>query len=786
MSIRFKLLALFVLTLAILSGIGVYAGTVYQEILDTERKITEKTNRVVELSHQAETLYYSQLNAWKNVLLRGSQADNYHRYLQDFYQSERKTRNAIAALHREVLQLPNAHKVSAGLVSEHLEMGYIFREAIRVFNVAEINADVVADQYVIGIEDAPAQLLHQVIGQLQTKRIEQLNALTEHRQTQEHLLLMIVVVVLVVSFTAYLLLLDKSIVKPAARATYLADVIENAQRVAKFGTWDWDSSHGEHYWSDGLYDILGIDRSIAPSQDQFLSRIHEADRERVYQLLVAAVQEYSSFELEARIRLADGKERFVQQRGQVTKIAKNNHVRVTSIIYDVTERKESEKRLVYLANYDTLTSMPNRNLFHDRLKHSMTQAKRKKNQLALLYLDLDHFKAVNDALGHQAGDKLLIEASQRIKKCIRESDTAARLGGDEFTIILEQIEKNEQVSVVAQNLLSLLSQSYRINNNEVVISASMGITMYPGDGEDVDTLLRKADSAMYFAKEQGRNNYHFFTEELNQQAQERLILENGLRMALERDQFQIHFQPQIELKTGRIIGAEALLRWVPSQNGVSPKRFIPILEETGCIVKVGTWVLGEACKAAKEWQKKGYGNLCVAVNLAARQLRQADIIDIVKQALENSGLAPEYLEIELTESTLIDTSISKKNLKRLEKLGVRLAIDDFGTGYSSLSYLKQYSVDVLKIDRSFIMDINKDKDDDAVTSAMVALSHKLDMKVIAEGVETVEQLEYLTALGCDQAQGFLIAEPMMNDQFESWVKKYMDHKNDVATWLYAS
>lgn len=786
MSIRVKLLGLFVLTLAILSGIGLYAGTVYQEILDAERKITEKTNRVVELSHQAETLYYSQLNAWKNVLLRGSQADNYQRYLQDFYQSERKTRNAITALHREVLQLPNANKVSAGLISEHLEMGYIFREAIRVFNAAEVNADVVADQYVIGIEDAPAQLLHQVIGQLQNQRIEQLSALTEHRQTQEHLLLMIVAVVLVVSFTAYLLLLDKSIVKPAARATYLADVIENAQRVAKFGTWDWDSSHGEHYWSDGLYDILGIDRSIVPSQDQFLSRIHEADRERVYQLLVAAIQEYSSFEIEARIRLTDGKERFVQQRGQVTKIAKNNHVRVTSIIYDITERKESEKRLVYLANYDTLTSMPNRNLFHDRLKHSMMQAKRKKNQLALLYLDLDHFKAVNDALGHQAGDKLLIEASQRIKKCIRESDTAARLGGDEFTIILEQIEKNEQVSVVAQNLLSLLSQSYRINNNEVVISASMGITMYPGDGEDVDTLLRKADSAMYFAKEQGRNNYHFFTEELNQQAQERLLLENGLRMALERDQFQIHFQPQIELKTGRIIGAEALLRWVPGQNEVSPQRFIPILEETGCIVEVGTWVLGEACKAAKEWQKKGYGNLCVAVNLAARQLRQPGIIDVVKEALESSGLAPEYLEIELTESTLIDTSISKKNLKHLEKLGVRLAIDDFGTGYSSLSYLKQYSVDVLKIDRSFIMDINKDKDDDAVTSAMVALSHKLDMKVIAEGVETIEQLEYLTALGCDQAQGFLISEPMMNDQFENWVKKYMDHTRDVATWLHAS
>ncbi len=785
MSIRVKLLALFVLTLMILSGIGLYAGSVYHEILDTERRITEKTNRVVELSYEAESLYYSQLKAWKNVLLRGSQADNYHHYLQDFYQSERKAKEAIAALHREVLKLPNARKVSAGLVSEHRGMGFIFREAIRMFNATEVNAGFVADQYVTEIEDVPAVLLNQVVDQLQSKRNEQLSELTEHRKAQEHMLLMLVAFVLVISFTTYLLLMDKSIVQPAARATYLADVINNAQRVAKFGTWDWDSSRGEHFWSDGLYDILGVEKGVQPSQEQFLSTLHEADRERVHQLLMSAVQERSPFELEARIRLADGKERFMQLRGQVTKVYKNNRVRMTSIIYDITERKESEKRLIYLANYDTLTCMPNRNLFQDRLKHAMVKAKRKNSQLALLYLDLDHFKAVNDALGHQAGDKLLVEAAERIKRCIRESDTAARLGGDEFTIILEQIDKNGQVAVVAKNLLAHLSQNYRIDNNEVIISASMGITMYPGDGKDVDTLLRKADSAMYFAKEQGRNNYHFFTEELNQQAQERLQLENGLRMALERDQFQLHFQPQIELKTGRIIGAEALLRWTLDHNGISPKRFIPILEETGCIVQIGKWVLVEACKAAKEWEKQGYGNLRIAVNLAARQLRQPDIIDVVKDALESSGLAPEYLEIELTESTLIDTSISKQNLERLEQLGVRLAIDDFGTGYSSLSYLKQYSVDVLKIDQSFITDINKDKDDDAVTSAMVALSHKLDMKVIAEGVETIEQLEYLKGLGCDQAQGFLIAEPMIKDQFESWMAKYMDHKSDTATWLHA-
>jgi diguanylate cyclase (GGDEF)-like protein len=614
-----------------------------------------------------------------------------------------------------------------------------------------------------------------------------LGRLVDHRKQQEKVLFSLILAVIVIMLTLYLWLVDRHVAKPAQRASYLADVIDNAQRVAKFGTWDWESKGEKHFWSDGLYKILNLESDYIPSLQQFLNALHEDDRERVKSVINGAIVERSPFELEARLRLAGDRVRVVQIRGQVSEAKHDHNVRMTSIIYDVTEQKESEKRLTYLANYDILTGLPNRNLFHDRLKHAMAQSERSKKQVGLLYLDLDHFKSVNDALGHQIGDLLLIEASDRITHQIRGSDTAARLGGDEFTVILEQVENIQQIVPVAENILSALNEGYNIEAHEVFVSASMGITLYPADGDDVDGLLKNADAAMYLAKEQGRNTYHFFTEELNRLAQEKLTLKNSLRMALERDEFYLQFQPQIELSSGRVIGAEALLRWSPNQNPVSPARFIPVLEETGLIVKVGQWVLEQACITAKQWQdQKGYKDFRIAVNLSARQLHQANIVEIIKESLTSSGLAAEYLEIELTESTLIDESISQKNLQQLERLGVNIAIDDFGTGYSSLSYLKQYSVDVLKIDRSFIQDITHDSDDDAVTSAIVALSHKLGMKVIAEGLETPEQYKLLRQASCDQAQGFFVGRPMVKHYFEQWMGEYFDEKSHVAYWRFSN
>ncbi len=782
MSIRFKLLSLFTLTLIMLFGIGLYAVAIYQRTLEHERNLTESINQSVEYAHQTESAYRSQLSSWKNMLLRGNEAGDYHRYLQKFYSDERDARSFIKKLKRQVSEIGDAHQLVEQLDTAHREMGRKFRNALRVFNDTAANRGQVTDLYVAGIEDIPAAVLGEIIDLLEGNRNQQLEQSISERNHQEKILFVLMAVVVFISYTTFLWLMDKSIVQPAERAAHLAAVIDNAQRIAKFGTWDWEPRDNRHYWSEGLYEILGVNKGERPSRRQFLCALQEDDRDRVRLALEHALQTQTAFEIEAKVRLTDGMERVVQQRGKVTKNSKDGQLRMTSIVYDITERKESENRLAYLANYDPVTNLPNRNLFQDRLKHAMAQAERKNTLVALLYLDLDHFKAVNDALGHQAGDELLVEAAQRIRESIRESDTVARLGGDEFTIVIEQPQNNGQIAIVAEHVLDALNKNYMIDNNEVFVSASMGITIFPNDGGDVDTMLRNADSAMYLAKDRGRNAYHFFTEELNRRAQQRLHLENSLRMALERDQFQLHFQPQVEIVSGRISGAEALLRWVPDQNPVSPARFIPVLEETGLIIPVGKWVLEQACSAAKEIQNSGLRDFRIAVNLAARQLRQADIAEDVKQALRTSGLSAEYLEIELTESTLIDTRISEQNLQNLERLGVRIAIDDFGTGYSSLNYLKQYSVDVLKIDKSFIKDISKDRDDDAVTSAIVALAHKLDMKVVAEGVETPDQLEFLSKQQCDQAQGYLIGRPMLKRQLVDWIDKHRDKREELAHW----
>lgn len=774
MSIRSKFLALFLLTLLVLSGLSLYAAAVYRAALTAEHEVETRIYAHIDMAHLAQQEFNRQLNAWKNVLLRGNETDSYHNYLQIFYAAERSARKRIGELRDHLAEVPTIRARVQDLVDAHYQAGLEFRAAIRIYNNTDVNAGTITDNHVAGVELGLLQLFPDISQRLHEHLERALREVGERRATQERVLLGAIVFAVLIALALYLWLVDRNVTRPAERATYLAELVENAQRFARFGTWDWDSGKDRHYWSDGLFDILGIDRGQEASRALFIQSLHEDDRERVGLALDEALDKRQAFELEARFRLPGGEERVVQQRGQVTAGDAGKNLRMTSIVYDITERKESERRLAYLANYDTLTGLPNRNLFQDRLKHALAQADRHDKQVALLFLDLDHFKAVNDALGHNAGDQLLIEVTRRISRTLRAGDTLARLGGDEFTIVIEQVDSSEQVVTIAEHVLGTLTEPYHIESNELFVSGSIGITFYPGDGDDVETLLKNADSAMYLAKEQGRNGYHFYTDELNERAQQKLAMENGLRSALQRQEFELHYQPKVDLGSGRVLGAEALLRWAPGGDFVSPARFIPVLEETGMISAVGKWVLEQACATAVQWKAAGYRDLCIAVNLAVQQLRQPNIVELIAEVLENSGLPAELLEIEVTESTLIDTSISERNLRRLEGLGVSIAIDDFGTGYSSLSYLKQYSVDVLKIDRSFIKDITVDRDDDAVTEAIVALSHKLDMDVTAEGIETLGQLEFLRKVRCDQAQGYLIARPMDKARFDTWLADLSD------------
>lgn len=444
--------------------------------------------------------------------------------------------------------------------------------------------------------------------------------------------------------------------------------------------------------------------------------------------------------------------------------------RVTSFVStgkDITERVETQERMYYLAHHDVLTDLPNRILFLERLGHALTGIDRRDQICAVLFLDLDRFKNINDTLGHDIGDKLLQAVGERLKESVREGDTVARLGGDEFTVLLENIQSADAVAPVARKVLTELAVPYQIDDHELYSSASIGISMYPDDGADPKTLLKNADTAMYRAKDQGRNTYQYYSAEMGARVREYLTLETGLRHALDRNEFEIYYQPQVDLVEGTPFGAEALLRWRHPEHGlISPDDFIPLLEDTGLIVPVGEWVVKQACEQAMQWRKDGLQLQRMSVNLSSRQFDELDFLDNILEIVRQSGVPAGLLEIEITESLLLRQSYYTVDvLQLLDSSGIRIAIDDFGTGYSSLSYLKRYPISTLKIDRSFVRDITTDQGDAEIVKAILAMARSLKLNVIAEGVETKKQEEFLSKAGCRKVQGYLYAKPCPATQF---------------------
>jgi len=438
------------------------------------------------------------------------------------------------------------------------------------------------------------------------------------------------------------------------------------------------------------------------------------------------------------------------------------------------QRELAEATVEHQAHYDLLTNLPNRTTFRDRLTVALAQAGRNRKMLAVLFVDLDRFKTIVDTLGHTTGDQLLRSVADRLGASLEAGDTLARLGGDEFVILLPQINRADRAVRVAQRILEALKPPFHFDNHELHVTMSIGITLYPYDGEDADTLLKNADTALYRAKEQGRNNYQLYTPAMNARAFERLALENSLRKALERKEFSLYYQPQIDMQTGVITGSEALIRWQhPDLGIVYPSEFIPIAEETGLIMQLGEWVLRTACAQNQAWHRAGLPPLVMAVNLSARQFQQQDLVDIVARILKETGLAPRWLEIEITEGIAMQNAdYTNVLLRGLKEMGVKVALDDFGTGYSSLSYLKKFPIDTLKIDQSFVRDLTSDPNDAAIANAVIVLAHSLKLKVLAEGVETQEQEKYLREHQCDAYQGFLFSAALPSDSFEMLVKKH--------------
>ncbi|MEJ2202122.1 MAG: EAL domain-containing protein, partial [Desulfuromonadaceae bacterium] len=463
----------------------------------------------------------------------------------------------------------------------------------------------------------------------------------------------------------------------------------------------------------------------------------------------------------------------------------NPHGGSVWVIADLTEQKEAQNRLEYLDHHDPLTDLPNRLLFHDRLSHAIIRAARDREKLAILFLDLDHFKAINDSLGHYAGDRLLSAVAERLQKSLRESDTLARHGGDEFIILIEKITEDITIVSLAEKLLHQLAVPFDIGKHTFYITLSIGISLYPADGHDSSTLLRNADAAMHQAKARGRNAYHFYSEEITRNALERVEMEKQLRQAVKLNELEIHYQPQINAQNGHISGAEALVRWNHPERGlIPPSAFIPLAEETGIIQDLGYYVLEQSCNFWTELAQKGLTLPQIAVNLSVKQLHQDNLVQNICNLIKKTGIPPQALEIEITESFFLEPEKAFDLLFELWQLGLSLALDDFGIGYSSLNYLKQLPFRKLKIDQSFIRDIGRSSDGEVLVRTIISMARSLGREVLAEGVETRQQMDFLLEEGCPTMQGYFFAKPMPGGEFGNWLaKKLMVSPSDQASCL---
>jgi len=562
--------------------------------------------------------------------------------------------------------------------------------------------------------------------------------------------------------------LARSLNKMAGDLNKAGKLLDRAQEMAAFGYWEWRQDKQELRLSYGVYKILGVDRdAFMPGVPELREFIFPNRQARVFSILQGDFRETVSAEF--NIRRADGETRTLFIRGEPDQDATGGIIGSHGTIQDISKQKRSHAQLQQLANYDNLTGLPNRNLFYERLNRAITRAQRRQNEFALLFLDLDRFKSVNDALGHDVGDQLLQLVAQRLRSVVRGSDTLARMGGDEFTLIVEDLSEHFSPQNVAQNIIRAMKPAFGIAQRELFISTSIGIALYPKDATDVDTLIKNADAAMYLAKEQGKAVFRFFTPDLDRVAHERLMLESQLQKAIEHDEFELHYQPQVSSDSGETLALEALLRWRRGDEYLAAAHFVPVLEETGLIKQLTGKVLCEACNALVRLQRDGGPHLRMCVNLSAAQFQQADLTKLIEEALSDAGVSPEQLELEITETTLLDPGLSQSNAAELAARGIRLAIDDFGTGYSSLTYLQQFDVDALKIDRSFVRDLCTDVNDAQITETLLGLAKNLGIDAIAEGVEDEEQLQWLRDHGCDLVQGFLRCPPLPIDELRTWM-----------------
>jgi diguanylate cyclase (GGDEF)-like protein len=553
--------------------------------------------------------------------------------------------------------------------------------------------------------------------------------------------------------------------------------LETLQRIAGLGSWSWNTESGQMQWSDKVYSILGLDSSNTEVDfEAFSLCMHPDDRNFTVDMIRTALRTERSFDVPLRIVLPNGGVRHVQLRGE------GAGTRVSGTMQDVTDERRAQEKIHYLAHYDSLTGLANRRHFMEQLEKAKVRAQADGMPMALFYMDLDQFKRINDTLGHGAGDELLRAVAAVLFDQVRSTDVVgrtgapdseiSRLGGDEFAILLTGVSSRADAEKVARRILEAVPTPVPVESREISTTASIGIAIYPDDGEDVETLVKHADRAMYFSKENGRNSYAFFSDAMTSGSMRRLTLEQQLRAALDADAMRLVYQPRIHLADQSVQGAEALLRWAhPELGSVSPKEFIPLAEETGVIIELGEWVLRRACRQLREWRAAGLARIRISVNVSTHQFRQGDLGALVAQALREAELHPSDLEIEITESAMLqDDEHTLSMLRKIRDMGVRIALDDFGTGYSSLSYLERFPLDTLKLDRSLVRDVGASPSARGIVQAVITMSHALGLTVVAEGVDAPEQIHALRELGCDEAQGFELAGPLEPPELATFLR----------------
>jgi len=553
--------------------------------------------------------------------------------------------------------------------------------------------------------------------------------------------------------------------------------LSEAQSIARLGSWRWNAQRGEVNCSDETRVLLGMPAARAPlNLDLLHARVHVEDREFVRRSVAAALRERAGYSIEYRLEVDGGIERVIHERAEVVPatVSEEPPAGLRGTVQDITNLRRAEERVRFLAHHDPVTQLPNRLLFHERVEQAVRQSTRQRTGLAVMLLDIDNFRLINDTLGQTFGDRMLAAAGQRMKGVIQAGGDfggglsssqfeLARFGGDEFAVLLPDIAQPDEAARVSRRLMEAFRRPFRLEEREAFLSLSIGIATFPADAQSTEELLRNAESALFHAKEQGRNNFQFYAPAMNTRALERLTLETQLRRALDRDEFVLHYQPQVDIRSGMISGVEALVRWQHPELGmVQPGQFIPIAEASGLIIPLGEWVMRRACRDAASWMAEGLPVPIVSVNVSGHGFQQPGFYDSVLDAVMEAGLKPDHLALELTESVLMrDVESVAGTLRRLSHIGVQLAVDDFGTGYSSLAYLKRFPLNMIKIDRGFIKDLSLDPEDASIVIAIIQMAHGLCLSVIAEGVETEDQLAFLRGRECDYVQGYLFsrAEP---------------------------